>query len=89
MPGPVRRTGGMSSVNQPDSVTADQPFWITVNSTKPRGMRTMTRANPISNVARVFRTDRPERFGLKSVGRGVGGAVIVVVMRLESSGSSD
>jgi hypothetical protein len=25
MPGPLRRTGGMSSVNQPEVVTADQP----------------------------------------------------------------
>ena len=65
----------MSSVNQPEVVTADQPFWITVNSTKPSGIRTMTRDSPISTVARALRTDRPDRFGLRSAGGSAGGAV--------------
>jgi len=85
MPGPDRRTGGMSSVNQPAVVTASQPFWTTVTRTKPRGIRTITKARPIKTVASKLRTERPDRFGVRSAGGSCGGALRVVVIRLVSS----
>ena len=82
MPGPVRRTGGMSSVNHSVEI-AEAPFWTTVNSTKPSGTTTITTQIAMSTVARLLRTVRPERFGLRS--GCAPRATSVVVMRPGSS----
>ena len=69
MPGPLRRTGGMSSVNQPEVMTADQPFWITVNEHEAeRDERRRRATSPSAPWPGRCGTMRPERFGAQ-VGR--------------------